>query len=47
MNLKDPKIVKFNEKIEKFEEKIEKLKESIQHDGDKFSGIAFISFLTE
>lgn len=47
MNLKDPRVEKINKKIEKMEEKIDKLKENIEKDGNKFSGIAFVSFLTQ
>lgn len=47
MDLKDHKVEHINKKIEEAEEEIEKLKMEIQHDGNKFSGIAFVSFLTE
>lgn len=47
MNFKDPLVKDLDEKIEEMEEIIEKLDVNIQHDGTKFSGIAFVSFLTE
>ena len=47
MNFKDPLVKDLDEKIEEMEEIIEKLDLNIQHDGTKFSGIAFVSFLTE
>lgn len=47
INFNDPKIKNIDKKIEKHEKELHELKENIQKDGSKFSGIAFISFLTE
>ena len=47
MNFEDIRIIKYDEQMEKAGKLIEEKKREIQNDGDKFSGIALISFQTE
>jgi hypothetical protein len=47
MDFSDPSVKEVDEKIEHLEHKIHHLEHEIMEDPSKFSGIAFISFLTE
>jgi len=46
MNLEDPKVKVINKELEAMEEKDKNLEHEIQNEGHKFSGIAFVSFMT-